>query len=153
VEPRENVLRNPIPAPICKGSSCACPQGEVRGKNGGCVASTTIPSSDQCQLGEYWNGGGCIASANQCPPNSHWNGTSCVESAVACAGISGRASLMVAEARSIKSQMEAECSQNPSGQSCMDLTQSHEGALQRYRMLLNEESVNCRTGLPDPLSL
>jgi len=49
--------------------------------------------------------------------------------------------------------MEAACSNDPYGQDCMGLTQGHDGAVQRYEMLMNEAPVSCRTMLPDPLSL
>jgi hypothetical protein len=153
LEARGNVQLNPVPVPICKNPPCACPPGQTRGKNGGCVAGGTTNSVDQCQPGEYWNGAGCIATAQQCPPNEHWNGTSCVASMDQCAAIIGRSASLVADARSIRTRMQAECSRNPSGQECMDLKQSYEAAIQTYRMLVNEAPVECRTMLPDPLSL
>jgi hypothetical protein len=153
LESRENVLRNPIPVPICKNPPCECPPGQAHGKNGGCIASSITNRVDQCQPGEYSNGANCITTAQQCPPNERWNGTSCVASLGQCAAISGRSALQVAEARSTRTRMQAECSKNPAGQECLELKQSYEGAVQRYRMLLNEAPVECRTTLPDPLSL
>jgi hypothetical protein len=49
--------------------------------------------------------------------------------------------------------MEAACSNDPFGEECMRLTQSYDGALLRYRMLMNEAPVSCRTMLADPISL
>ena len=71
----------------------------------------------------------------------------------ACANFEGRAALLVNELTGIKGQMQTACSQNQSGQECLDLTQQHEGALLRYRMLLNETPGACRSNLRDPLSL
>lgn len=61
--------------------------------------------------------------------------------------------MLAVEARSILRDMEAACAKNPYGQECIRQKQSHEGAVQRYRMLLNEAPLRCRTALPDPISL
>jgi len=109
-------------------------------------------TSDQCQPGEYWNGAGCAFSAHQCPPTEYWNGAFCVSS-TECASISARGASLANELRGIKGQMHTACSNDPSGQECIDLTQNYNGATQRYRMLMNEAPVNCRAMLADPLSL
>jgi len=64
-----------------------------------------------------------------------------------------RASLLVNELRGIRVRKQTACSANPSGQDCLDLMQSHQEALLRYRMLLTEAPMSCRALLPDPLSL
>ena len=65
----------------------------------------------------------------------------------------GRGALLANELRGIQARMQTACSTNPAGQECFDLKQSHDGALLRYRMLLNEAPISCRNLLPDPLSL
>jgi len=122
---------------VCKRGPCpVCPPGQSAGKNGRCATNTVQPiiASTQCQPGETWNGGGCVRTEQ-------------------CAIFRSRADLLTAEARGINADMQAACSQNPFGQECMRLTQSHDGAVQRYRMLLNEAPAMCRTLLPDPMSL
>jgi hypothetical protein len=57
------------------------------------------------------------------------------------------------ELRGIKSDQESACSQDPGGQQCSELTTQHDGALSRYRVLLNESPSTCRVMLPDPASL
>jgi hypothetical protein len=61
--------------------------------------------------------------------------------------------MLAHEVRAARMDMDAACSKNRSGQQCRDLTQSYDLALQRYRMLLNEAPIACRSMLPDPLSL
>jgi len=139
---------------ICKEGPCAeCPPGVSKGKNGTCVA-TAAPAdtaSTLCPPNESWNGSSCIATA-QCRPGESWNGVECVNP-TQCATFGARANLLTAEARGISADMQAACFKDPYGQECIRLTQSHDGAVQRYRMLLNEAPVGCRTMLPDPLSL
>jgi hypothetical protein len=139
---------------VCKDGPCAeCPPGGSKGKNGTCVA-TAAPAdtaSTLCPPNESWNGSSCIATA-QCRPGESWNGVECVNPSQ-CATFGARADLLTAEARGISADMQAACLKDPQGQECISLTQSHDGAVQRYRMLLNEAPVSCRTMLPDPLSL
>jgi len=139
---------------ICKDGHCAeCPPGGSKGKSGTCVA-TAAPAdtaSTLCPPNESWNGSSCIATA-QCRPGESWNGAECVNP-TQCATFGARADLLTAEARGISADMQAACLKDPHEQECMRLTQSHDGAVQRYRMLLNEVPVSCRTMLADPLSL
>jgi hypothetical protein len=139
---------------ICKREPCVvCPPGRSAGRNGGCPTSTVQPyiASTQCPPNEFWNGGACAARPH-CQPGEFWDGASCVNTAQ-CATFSSRADLLTAEARGINADVQAACSKDPSGQECARFTQNHDGAVQRYRMLLNEAPVRCRTLLPDPLSL
>jgi hypothetical protein len=144
-EPKPKPKPEPTPGPkpaepelrvICKREPCAvCPPGQP-GKNGACATNAMQPN---------------IAST-RCLPNESWNGAGCVNTAQ-CATFRSRADLLTAEARGNQADMAAACSTDPNGQECSRLSQSHDGAVQRYRMLLNEAPVNCRTLLPDPLSL
>jgi hypothetical protein len=146
VAPSESDLRRRI----CIEGPCPCPPGEMRSKNGACVAGTPT-GYPECQPGQYWNGG-CTAIP-VCQQNEYWNGVSCVVSAAECASISARAAAVISEVRGIRGQMQGACASGPSGQECSDLTQRHDAALQRYRMLMSEAPLNCRMGLPDPSSL
>jgi|SRR5580658_1904066 hypothetical protein len=122
---------------VCKDGPCAeCPPGKSAGKNGECVTTTAAVEAD-----------------SNCQPNETWNGARCQVRPDACSSISARAAALGDEVRSARTQMQAECSRNPSGQQCDDLKQSYDGAVSRYRMLLGEAPPACRTLLPDPLAL
>jgi hypothetical protein len=146
--PVESELRHPV----CKGKACQCPPGETAGKNGGCVATpTNNPAA--CPAGEYQNGGVCTASTQQCQPNEYWNGTACAVHQTQCAGIDARAAALANEVRAAKMQMQNACSRNSSELDCGSLKLNYDGAVERYRMLLNEAPANCRGTIADPLSL
>jgi hypothetical protein len=95
----------------------------------------------------------CTASTQQCQPNEYWNGTACAVRQTQCAGIDGRAAALANEVRAAKMQMQNACSSNSSELDCSSLKLNYDGAVERYRMLLNEAPVNCRGTLADPLSL
>jgi hypothetical protein len=137
--------------PICKGKACQCPSGETPGKNGGCVVAPTI--NGPCAAGQSSIGGACVAASHQCQANEHWNGTSCVLRQADCATIEARAASLTNEVRGAKTQMQNGCSNSSAGQDCSALKQNYDGAVERYRMLLNEAAPNCRSMLVDPLSL
>jgi hypothetical protein len=142
---------------ICKDGPCVeCPPGQSVGKNGACVgtpsASATV--SHQCLPDETWNGSACMPTG-PCPPSEVWDGARCVArtATTECASIDARAAGLANEIRGIRAETQTACSTNPSGQQCSDLKQSYDGAVLRYRMLLDEAPVECRATLPDPLSL
>jgi hypothetical protein len=151
--------KEPEPAPgeadlrrrVCANGPCACPPGQSAGKNGSCGPTAAVNTASTCQPNETWNGGACTV-VKQCQSGESWNGVECVNFAQ-CASYSSRAEMLAVEARGIRNQSDAACSQDPLAQDCMRLRQSHEGAVQRYRMLLNEAPLSCRTTLPDPSSL
>jgi len=89
----------------------------------------------------------------QCQPGEMWNGAMCQTDMAQCATFSSRGELLTTEARGIRPEMEAACRKDPFGQECRELQQRHEGAVLRYRMLLNEAPAACRTTLADPISL
>jgi len=163
-KPAPKVAESDLRRPVCKGKLCPCPPGEVQGKNGSCVASIARNTLGQCQPGEYWNGKGC---SSECAPHEFWNGSSCRRACTEteywnglscvtsgdCAAIRARAAPLVDELRGYKGQMQTACANNPAGHECGDFTHSHDGALQRYRSLLNEAPLDCRASLPDPSSL
>jgi hypothetical protein len=135
-----------------------CPPGQSAGKNGSCVSTPALANTaSACQANAAWNGSVCTG---HCKPGESWSGTECViqsevfgSTADQCAMFSSRANLLAVEARSIHRDMDAACNKDPYGQECMRLTQSHDGAVQRYEMLMNEAPLSCRAMLPDPLSL
>jgi hypothetical protein len=137
--------------PICRGKACQCPSGETPGKNGGCVVAPTI--NGPCAAGQSSIGGACVAASHQCQANEHWNGTSCVLRQADCATIEARAASLTNEVRGAKTQMQNGCSNSSVEQDCSALKQNYDGAVERYRMLLNEAAPNCRSMLVDPLSL
>jgi hypothetical protein len=144
------LVESDLRRPICKGKACACPPGEVQGKNGGCVAAPTNNSA--CVAGQSGNNGACAASAHQCSPDTYWNGASCVGHQAGCATINARAASLANEVRAARTQMQSACTNN-SAQDCSGLKQNYDGAVERYRMLMNEAPANCRSLVPDPLSL
>jgi hypothetical protein len=161
-EPERKPAESDLRRPICEDRDCVkCPSGESMGKNGGCISTTAAAAntpvnpavSHDCPVRETWNGTACVVSARQCRPNEYWNGVSCVASAAECASIGSRAAVLADEIRRDRTQMQTACSVDPQGQECIGLTQSYDGAVQRYRMLIGEASVSCRQRLPDPLSL
>jgi len=158
LKPAESDLRRPI----CKDRDCVkCPTGESAGKNGACGSTTAAAAntpvntavSHECPARETWNGAACVVSARQCQPNEYWNGASCVVSTAKCVSIGSRAAVLADEIRRDRAQMQTACSEDPYGQECVRLTQSYDGTVQRYRMLIGEAPVSCRPTLPDPLSL
>jgi hypothetical protein len=70
-----------------------------------------------------------------------------------CATINARAASLANVVRGAKTKMQSACSNNSSAQECSGLKQNYDGAVERYRMLMNESPLNCRTLVPDPLSL
>lgn len=146
-EPAETsaLVESELRRPVCKGKACACPPGEVQGKNGGCVAAPTNNSA--CAVGQI-----CADSAHQCSANAYWNGTTCVEHQADCATINARAASVASEVRAAKAQMQSACS-NRSAQECSGEKQNYDAAVERYRMLMNAAPANCRSLVPDPLSL
>jgi hypothetical protein len=136
--------------PPCRKEPCACPPGESRNGKGVCV----VVVSNLCEPGQYWNGGACSGTL-ACQPGNFWNGTTCVQEQKAerCGTFDTQASMLANELRGIRSEMDRVCLQDPNGQQCRELTLQHDGALLRYRMLLNEAPVSCRGMMPDPLSL
>jgi hypothetical protein len=127
-EPPESDLRHPI----CPGGVCRCPAGETVGK-GGCTA----PAAQNQQ-------------AFQCPAGSWWNGGACIPSPRECASFTGRAELLLNELRSLEAEVRNVCSNDPSSTECRDAKIRRDEALQRYRMLQNETSQECRGLLPEP---
>jgi len=141
---------------ICPAWGCGCPPGKTAGK-GGCIANSPVAqpfaqSADQCRAGETWNGAACTPSYN-CAASERWNGVRCVASAEECAGVDGRAAILVDELRGLKAQIQEVCGQDPSGQDCQDLRLRQREALQRYQMLLTEAGPRCQATLEAPGSL
>jgi hypothetical protein len=134
--------------PVCKGKTCRCPPGETAGKNGECVVS--VATNNLCRRGRYWDTAAC-SPAYRCLPNQYWDGAFCIAAGDDCATIEARA--LANELRAIDGQIQTACSNNRSAPDCSELTQSHEGARQRYQMLWNQAASGCRTRLLDPLSL
>lgn len=77
----------------------------------------------------------------------------CASNGQGCATYDSRAAAISSELRGIRSEMDRACLQDPNGQRCRELTLQHDGALLRYRGLLNEAPTSCRGMMPDPLSL
>lgn len=147
---------------ICTDGPCTCPPGETKTK-GGCVSNAPV---QQCQGGEVWNGTACVFSGcpagqawngsscmQQCSAGQYWNGAACSPTSAECASIEGRASLLIAELRTLAAQVHQACSDDPMGNECSSRKQSQEEALQRYRMIFDGAMPSCRAALPDPASL
>jgi hypothetical protein len=149
----------------CIGKKCPCPPGETRAKNGQCVASVATNVGDRCVAGERWNGSSCTprcaandywdgsACRRECSEKEYWNGLSCVASPDSCPEIRARAAVLASELRGYKGQMRGACTNNSLAQDCIDLQQTYDGTLLRYRSLLNEAPMDCRAQLPDASTL
>jgi len=112
-----------------------CPPGKSAGKNGVCVANAT-------------------SASNQCPSGAA--GAACTDTGSnrdVCATVRSQAATAVAELRSINAEMQTACSGNPAGQDCGGIRQRHDGAMERYRVLLNGADAKCRGALLDPSAL
>jgi len=144
-EPKHKPKPKPEPEPIpvvpdlravCKHKPCAvCPPGQSAGKNGTCVTPSPTLASARCRAGMVWDGAACASTTDD------------------CAMFSSRAATLANELRGIKGEMQMACSNDPSARQCGELTLSHDGAISRYRMLLNEAPATCRSLLPDLSSL
>jgi len=119
---------------VCVNGACPCGPGEPVGKNG-CVAPAVQARAQQCEVG------------------STWNGTSCEQATTDCASIRARAAALAEELRSVKAEMQAACTNDPNGSECENARVRMEEARQRYRMLMSGASAQCRSGLPDEISL
>ncbi len=94
---------------------------------------------EECSSGEAGKNGNCVpTSATTEDP---------------CATFSGRAASLENDVRAAKAQTQNVCAIDPSGDECDDVKQQYNGAVQRYRILLNQAPANCRALLPDPLAL
>jgi len=130
-------------------------------ENGPCKETPTAPTKPdvrqgvvQCQPNEIWNGAACVpASPAQCKAGEFWDGLCCVNTAQKCASFNTRGATQQNEIRGIRTELEQACRNNPSGQKCVELRQSYDGAILRYRMLMNEAPVACRSLLLDPLAI
>jgi hypothetical protein len=122
---------------ICVTGNCACPAGQVSGKNG-CVAAAESVAELQQQ---------CSTAGTQ------WNGTNCVNTGRDCANYIGQGAVIASELRSIKSQMQMACSNDPYGQECNEAKTRQDGARTRYEGLLTSTPLACRSQLPDEASL
>ena len=129
-------------------------------EKGPCKETPTATKPDvrqgvvQCQPHEIWNGAACVAaSPAQCRAGEFWDGLCCVNTAQKCASFNARGATRQNEIRGIRTEMEQACRNNPPGQRCVELRQSYDGAIQRYRMLMNEAPVACQSLLLDPLAI
>jgi hypothetical protein len=157
-EPEPKATESDLRRPICKDRDCGkCPAGESAGKSGACVSTmpadtaANTAASHACQANETWNGAACTPNI-QCGAGEIWDGIRCASSAQ-CTSIDSRAAGLASEIRGARANMEGECRNDPSSQRCSDLKTNYDGAVQRYRILMNEAPVHCRTTLLDPLSL
>ncbi len=119
---------------ICPGGVCRCPPGETAGK-GGCVTTPVVNQP---------------AYQNQCGAGQWWNGTSCTSPAIGCVNITSRAELLLSELRTLAVQVRDACTNDPMSGECSDATMRRDEAVQRYRMLQNEATPDCRAQLPEP---
>ena len=135
----------------CLNQPCTvCPNGKAAGKNG-CGGSTVAAVTPHaCPGGETWNGAVCSHTAAQCHAGQVWNGASCQADCTTATGSSGNLTLGV---RSARQRRDDVCRQNPQSQECQEAESSYNLELERYRSFLAGVPANCRTTLPDPISL
>jgi hypothetical protein len=146
-EPKPVETNDDLRSRPCLKEPCSCPSGE-QFSHGKCVA--TVVQNVQCQPGEVANGTSCIAQS--CPPNETWNGMRCVQSLDQCAAIDGQAANLIAQLRSLGTNTQQDCGEDPAAQGC-DNARQHDTFLQQYRALWNSASPICRSRLPVPDSL
>ncbi len=93
----------------------------------------------------------------ECPSGEAGKNGNCVPISVMtedpCASSIGRAATSESDVRTARTRMQNVCATDPSGDECDDLKQQYDGAVQRYRGLLNQAPASCRALLPDPLAL
>jgi hypothetical protein len=123
---------------ICPGGVCHCPPGQTASK-GGCVTNST--DNQSAYQNQY---------QTQCAAGQWWNGTSCTSPGIGCGGITSRAEMLLNELRSLAVQVQDACTNDPTSAECNDAKMRREGALQRYRMLQNEATPDCRAQLLEP---
>jgi len=115
--------------PICKHKPCPCP---TNGEGGGCVVSPATHANRRCQVGEYWNGGGCATL-------SLFRLNDCRELALA----------LDQQARQVKiaeSRRRISCSRDAADQECSELTAKSQGEAARYESL-RQQYEQCRRQL------
>ena len=129
---------------ICPGGVCHCPAGETAGK-GGCVAALVVnqPVYQDQNQDQYQN-------RSQCPSGQWWDGASCRWPAIGCVNITSRAELLLSELRSLAAEVRDACTSSSPGSECDGATMRRDEAVQRYRMLQNEATPDCRAQLPEP---
>lgn len=127
--------------PVCKGSRCLCPPGEINGKNGRCVVVATNQFA-RCQPGEYWDGGACNIS-------SLFGQGDCSNLAMA----------LDSQARQFQleeSSRQESCSRDAAAQECSDLTAKAQDGLAHYKSL-QQQYEQCkgqrRAGLLAPSAI
>jgi hypothetical protein len=157
---------------VCLTGPCTCAPGQTWGRNGCSGSGTVVPNNEyntetacgagmiwngnscmaDCPAGQVWNGVNCLPTA-RCSAGEVWDGTHCVDPVAACAGYEGRAASLITELRTLKTEVQDACSQNPSGQQCADLQQQQQSDMNQYMALWNEAPTACHSRLPDPGSL
>jgi hypothetical protein len=141
---------------ICLKEPCAppCPSGVAAGKNGGCVGTPPAPSiahmPQACPAGQVWNGAVCVPTGARCQPGQISNGAACQAD---CATFTGGSGNLTLELRSARQERDRACRQDPGSIQCQQAEMSYSGALQRYQMFLSGVPTQCRSGLPDPISI
>lgn len=138
---------------IClKGPCTVCPSGAPAGKNGACTSAptNTAVTPKACPVGQVWNGATCTVTGVHCPAGQVANGNSCRAD---CSLVTGQSGNLITELRSARQEKDQACMQAPGSAQCQQADAQYSGALERYRMLLAGAPVECRTSLPDPISI
>ncbi len=142
---------------VCLKEPCAapCPAGTATGKAGGCTGTAAPTASARripqaCPAGEAWNGAVCVPTGIRCQPGQISIGASCQAD---CATINGQSGSLILELRSARQQRDEACQQASQSTQCQQAEMSYSAALQRYQMLLAGAPTQCRSGLPDPISI
>jgi hypothetical protein len=148
----------------CLKEPCACPPGETR-KGGACVAEP-ITQAQACGIGQTWNGIQCVHE--RCPAGKRWNGIQCVyDSCPAgqrrvgagdtcradCTTENARAQDVIMRLRNARIEKDDACRQDPYGMRCQGAEASYSSLLNEYRNFLGGVPVECRTTIPDPISI
>jgi hypothetical protein len=148
----------------CRKEHCACPPGETR-KGGACVAEP-IAQTHPCGIGQAWNGIQCVPEG--CPAGKRWNGILCAyDSCPAgerrvgagdtcradCTTDSARAQDVIMRLRTARIEKDDACRQDPYGLPCQQAEASYSSLLNEYRNFLGSVPIECRTTIPDPISI
>ena len=147
----------------CLKEPCACLPGQTGGK--GCAAPP-IAQTHICGIGNSWNGVQCAPEG--CPAGKRWNGVQCVyDSCPAgetrlgvgdacrtdCTTAHARSQDVIMRLRNARIEKDDACRQDPTGLPCQRAEAGYSSMLNEYRNFLGSVPIECRTTMPDPISI
>jgi len=150
---RQAVERDDLQKP-CKKQPCApaCPPGVARDAKGECVSSpVSKPAIERCLPNQIPSpsGTGCIDSSNQCALGQIWNGQTCAQDPAFCNGGAALTQSIVAEAEALRLEMAAaSCSSTSTSASCQPFLARKQSLYARYQASIAAAPFGCRGLMP-----